>query len=82
MSGAAKKAFAAQVAAYVKRHGKMFFAFDDIHLPVEYHPFTGILATDVAGQNVSIVVDYSMNLDDNLQRLLDVLLERFPSLTD
>lgn len=82
MANAAKKAFAKEVTAYERKHGKMYFAFDEVHLPVRYHALTGVLATFVAEQEASVVVDYNLDLEDNLQRLLDVLQEKFPVLTE
>lgn len=82
MANAIKRAFAGAVAEYERKHGKMYFAFDDVHLPVQYHGLTDVLTAKVAEQSVSVVVDYNLDLEDNLQRLLDVLLEKYPSLTE
>ncbi|MGI6223565.1 MAG: hypothetical protein ACOYJG_08145 [Prevotella sp.] len=75
-----KISFQKELADYQNKGGAMTFAFGDTHYPVVYHSMLGTLTVEVPKGNVSVVVNYNMDFDDNLDRLLDALLTRYPQL--
>lgn len=64
-----------------KRNGEsMSFAYGDVRLPVIYRKVLGIIAVKMPSSEVFILVDYQMNLFDNLANLQDKLREKYPEL--
>lgn len=66
-----KQSFKAEIADFKKRGGKFNFSFGDIRIPVVYDEQQDIISVDTPEYNTS---DYTINLGDNL----DVLLNKLP----
>ena len=77
-----KKSFKEELVAYKRNGGVLCFAYGDVHLPVVYDEERDIVSVKVSPENVSLTVDYKLNLLDNLSNLQDKLLERYPELTE
>ena len=77
-----KNTFKQEIKDYTARGGKFAFAFGDIRLPVIYHEALNMLAVKMPAQEVFVPIDYSHDLGDNLNVLMDKLLEKYPQLTD
>lgn len=77
-----KETFKQEISDYTARGGKFVFAFGDIHLPVVYHEAVNMLAVKMLAHEVFVPVDYSRNLGDNLDVLMNKLLEKYPQLSD
>jgi hypothetical protein len=77
-----KTTFKQEISDYTARGGKFVFAFGDIHLPVIYHEALNMLVVKMPAHEVFVPIDYSHDLGDNLNVLMDKLLEKYPQLTD
>lgn len=69
-----KQSFKAEIADFKKRGGKFNFSFGDIRIPVVYDERLDIISVDTPEYNTSVKADYTINLGDNL----DVLLNKLP----
>lgn len=67
---------------YTVRGGKFVFAFGDIHLTIIYLKSLNMLGVKMPAHEVFVSVDYSLNLGDNLNVLMNKLLVRYPQLAD
>lgn len=76
-----KNTFKQEINDYTARGGKFAFAFGDVHLPV-YHEALNMLGVKMPAHEVFVPIDYSHDLGDNLNVLMDKLLEKYPQLTD
>ena len=77
-----KNTFKQEINDYTARGGKFAFAFGDVHLPVIYHEALNMLGVKMPAHEVFVPIDYSHDLGDNLNVLMDKLLEKYPQLTD
>ena len=77
-----KNTFKQEINDYTARGGMFAFAFGDIRLPVIYHEALNMLAVKMPAHEVFVPVDYSRDLGDNLDALMNKLLEKYPQLTD
>lgn len=78
-----KNTFKQEINDYTARGGKFAFAFGDIHLPVIYNETLNMLGGGrMPKHEVFVPVDYSHDLSDNLDMLMNKLLEKYPQLTD
>lgn len=75
-----KNTFKQEINDYTARGGKFAFAFGDICLPV--HEALNMLGVKMPAHEVFVPVDYSRDLGDNLDVLMNKLLEKYPQLTD
>ena len=77
-----KNTFKQEINDYTARGGKFAFAFGDVHLLVIYHEALNMLGVKMPAHEVFVTVDYSRDLGDNLDALMNKLLEKYPQLTD
>ncbi len=77
-----KKTFIEELNEYKRRGGQMSFVFGDIHLPVIYRQTLGVLSVKTPAHEVSIIVDYNLDLGDNLHLLMNHMLEKYPQLEE
>ena len=70
-----------EISDYTARGGKFAFAFGDIHLPVVYHEALNMLGVKMLTHEVFVPVDYSRDLGDNLDVLINKLIDKYPQLT-
>lgn len=77
-----KTTFKQEISDYKSRGGKFAFAFGDNHLPVIYHEALNMLGVKMPTHEVFVPVDYSIDLCDNLDVLMNKLLEKYPQLSD
>ena len=70
-----------EISDYTARVGKFAFAFGDIHLPVVYHEALNMLGVKMLTHEVFVPVDYSRDLGDNLDVLMNKLIDKYPQLT-
>lgn len=77
-----KTTFKQEISDYKSRGGQFAFAFGDVHLPVIYHETLNMLGVKMPAHEVFVSVDYSRDLGDNLDVLMDKLLDKYPHLTD
>lgn len=77
-----KNTFKQEISDYTARGGKFAFAFGDIHLPAIYHEALNMLGVKMPAHEVFVTIDYTHDLDDNLDMLMNKLLEKYPQLTD
>ena len=77
-----KNTFKQEISDYTARGGKFAFAFGDIHLPVIYHEALNMLGVKMPTHEVFVPIDYTHDLSDNLDMLMNKLLEKYPQLTD
>lgn len=75
-----KTTFKQEISDYTARGGKFAFAFGDIHLPV-YHEALNMLGVKMLTHEVFVPVDYSRDLGDNLDVLMNKLIDKYPQLT-
>ena len=76
-----KQSFKAEIADFKKRGGKFNFSFGDIRIPVTYDEQQDVISVDTPEYSTSVKADYSIDLGDNLDVLLNKLLEKYPQLT-
>lgn len=76
-----KQSFKAEIADFKKRGGKFNFSFGDIRIPVTYDEQLDVISVNAPDYSVSVKADYSIDLGDNLDVLLNKLLEKYPQLT-
>ena len=76
-----KNTFKAEIVDFKKRGGKFNFSFGDIRIPVVYDEQQDVIAVNTPDYSVSVKADYSVDLGDNLDVLLNKLLEKYPKLT-
>ena len=74
-----KNTFKQEIKDYTARGGKFAFVFGDIRLPVIYHEALNMLAVKMPAHEVFVPVDYSRDLGDNLDVLMNKLLEKYPA---
>lgn len=77
-----KKTLKQGINDYTACGGKFAFAFGDVHLPVIYHEALNMLGVKMPAHEVFVPIDYSHDLGDNLNVLMNKLLEKYPQLTD
>ena len=77
-----KKSFTEELVACKRNGGVLYFAYGDVHLPVVYDEVLDIVSEKMPQEDVSLTVDYKLNLLDNLSNLQDKLLEKHPELTE
>ncbi len=77
-----KNTFKQEISDYTARGGKFAFAFGDISLPVIYHEKLNMLGVKMPAHEVFVPVDYTQDLGDNLDVLMNKLLDKYPQLTD
>lgn len=77
-----KQSFKDEIADFKKRGGKFAFSFGDISLPVVYHEALNTIGVRMPAHEVFVPIDYSKDLGDNLDVLMNKLLERYPQLTE
>ena len=77
-----KTTFKQEISDYTARGGKFAFAFGDIHLPVVYHEALNMLGVKMLTHEVFVPVDYSRDLGDNLDVLMNKLLEKYLQLSN
>ena len=77
-----KNTFKQEINDYTARGGKLAFTFGDISLPVIYHEKLNMLGVKMPAHEVFVPVDYTQDLDDNLDVLMNKLLDKYPQLTD
>ena len=77
-----KNTFKQEINDYTAHGGKFAFAFGDIRFPVIYHEVLNMLAVKMPADEVFVLFDYSRDLGDNLDVLMNKLLEKYPQLTD
>lgn len=76
-----KQSFKAEITDFIRRGGKFNFSFGDTKIPVTYDDQLDVISVDTPEYATSIKVDYSIDLGDNLDVLLNKLLEKYPQLT-
>lgn len=76
-----KTTFNEELREYMSRGGDFAFVFGEQHLPVKYNALMGTLGVSMNEERVMTVVAYDRDLGDNLDRLMDKLLVRYPELT-
>ena len=76
-----KNTFKQEIKDYTARGGKFSFAFGDIRLPVLSRALN-ILGVKMPAHEVFVSVDYSRDLGDNLDVLMNKLLDKYPQLSD
>lgn len=76
-----KETFKAEIADFKKRGGKFNFSFGNLSIPVTYDVQQDIISVDTPEYSTSVKADYSIDLGDNLDVLLNKLLEKYPKLT-
>ncbi len=77
-----KNTFKHEIDDYTARGGKFAFAFGDIRLPVIYYEALNMFDVKMPAHEMFVPVDYSSDLGDNLDVLMNKLLEKYPQLTD
>jgi hypothetical protein len=75
-----KQSFKAEIADCKKRGRKFIFSFDDTKIPVIYNEQQDVISVDTPEYSISVKTDYSIDLGDNLDVLLNKLLEKYPQL--
>lgn len=76
-----RETFNAELTAYKERGGDFAFVFGEQRLPVSYNAMTGTLGVKASDDSIMTVVDYNLDLYENLDRLTDKLLTKHPELT-
>lgn len=75
-----KQSFIEEIKEYKRNGGAMCFAYGDVRLPVVYQEDSDVIRVDMPQYDVSMSIDYQLNLFDNLYNLQDKLLEKYPEL--
>lgn len=70
-----------EISDYTARGGKFAFTFGDIHLFVVYHEALNMLGVKKSPHEVFVPVDYSRDLGDNLDVLMNKLIDKHPQFT-
>lgn len=76
-----KESIREEIEDFKRRGGDFSFAFGELKLPVMYDEANGTASISKAGYEASIEIDYDEDMGDNLDRLMDLLLEKYPQLT-
>lgn len=76
-----KETFKAEIADFKRRGGKFNFSFGDTKIPVTYDEQQDVISVETPEYTTSVKADYSIDLGDNLDVLLNKLLEKYPQLT-
>lgn len=76
-----KQSFKAEIADFKRRGGKFNFSLGDTKIPVTYDEQQDVISVDTPEYSTSVKADYSIDLGDNLDVLLNKLLEKYPQLT-
>lgn len=76
-----KTTFKQEIRDYKSRGGNFAFAFGDVHLII-YHETLNTLGVKTDGHEVFVPVDYTQDLGDNLDVLMNKVLEKYPQLSD
>ena len=77
-----KNTFKQEINDYKARGGKFAFAFGDISLPVIFHEKLNMLGVKMPEHEVFVPIDYTQDLGDNLDVLLNSLLDKYPQLSE
>lgn len=77
-----KTTFKQEIKDYKSRGGKFAFAFGDVHIPVIYHETLNTLGVKTDGHEVFVPIDYTQDLGDNLEVLMNKLLDKYPQLNE
>ena len=77
-----KTTFKQEISDFTARGGKFDCAFGDIHLLGDYHEALNMLGVKMPAHEVFVPIDYSRDLGDNLDVLMNKLLEKYPQLSD
>lgn len=77
-----KKTFKQELQDYKKRGGDLSFVFGEVHLPVVYREMLNVISVNMPEGEVFINVDYTLDLIDNLDNLMEKLLDKYPHLED
>ena len=77
-----KTTFKQEISEYTARGGKFAFAFGDISLPVIFHEKLNMLGVKMPAHEVFVPIDYTQDLGDNLDVLLNSLLDKYPQLSE
>lgn len=77
-----KTTFKQEINDYTSHGGKFAFAFGDIHLPDIYHEALNMLEVKMPAHEAFVPVDYSRDLGDNLDVLMNKLLGNYPQLSN
>lgn len=77
-----KNTFKQEINDYKARGGKFAFAFGDISLPVIFHEKLNMLGVKMPAHEVFVPIDYTQDLGDNLDVLLNSLLDKYPQLSE
>lgn len=77
-----KSTFKQEINDYITRGGQLTFAFGDIRIPVTYHEALNVLGVKMDAYEVFVPIDYSLDPGDNLDRLMNKLLDKYPQLTE
>ncbi len=77
-----KKSFQYEITDFKKRGGKLRFSFGETTIPVCYDCQEDIIFIDTPDYKASTKADYSLDLGDNLDVLMNKLLDRYPQLTE
>lgn len=75
-----KQRFKEEFIAYKRNGGAMCFAYGDIRIPVTYNEDDDVIGVKVKGDDLNLLVDYRLDLLENLSNLEDMLLEWHPEL--
>lgn len=76
-----KQSFGDEIADFKKRGGKFCFSFGETTIPVCYDRQEDIIYIDTPEYKASMKADYTLDLGDNLDVLMNKLLDRYPQLT-
>ncbi len=77
-----KESIKEEISDFKRRGGEFCFTFGDVKLPVVYHEALGMIGVKMPAHEVFVPVDYNQDLGDNLDRLMNKLLEKYPQLTE
>lgn len=76
-----KQSFKAEIADFKRQSGKFNFSFGDTRIPVTYNEQQDVISVNTPDYSTSVKADYSIDLGDNLDVLLNKLLEKYLQLT-
>lgn len=75
-----KQSFKDEILAYKKNGGAMCFAYGDLRIPVTYNEEDDIIGVKVKGDGLNLLVNYRLDLLENLSNLENMLLDKHPEL--